>query len=128
MYKHTYIDTYIHRYMHDVSSKLINKSLNVDIIVDLFKQSASGRIKIARAGRAKVSTVVFAAIPVSAKITTVAIKGHIERYAFHMIFCGSERISLHLALYGDGRYFRRHRYFEAALFSSILAILLHEHI
>ena len=51
-------------------------------------------------------------IPVSAKITTIAIKSRIERYAFHIVFCRSERMSLYIGLHGNGRYFRRHRYQE----------------
>ena len=50
------------------------------------------------------------AIPVSAKITTIAIKSVIQRYASHIAICRSKCISLYMALYGDGRYVRRHRY------------------
>ena len=51
-------------------------------------------------------------LPVSANITTIVIKSGIEQCRFHIVivFCGSKGISLHVALYGDGRYFCRHRY------------------
>ena len=47
-------------------------------------------------------------VPMSAKTRTIAIKGGTRRYVFHVVFLGSNCISLNMALYGDGRYFRRH--------------------
>ena len=52
----------------------------------------------------------YSDIPVSAKKTLVGINSDISRYAFRLIFFGSECMSLHIALNDGGRYFRRHQY------------------